>query len=117
MSRLPSANQNKRFLISFEQLRFIVFSILLVLRSCSYEHRNRAGSVTGPNVVPAHWGNFSPVELDAVRETKPKWWIINLHRLGLLYGFVDCFTFTTTSAVETHSRHCKSFTISATMLR
>ena len=38
--------------------------------------------------------------IHAVQETKAKWWNINLHRLRLLYGFVDCFNFTTTSAVE-----------------
>ena len=39
----------------------------------------------------------------AVQETKTKWWNVNLYRLRLLYGFVDCFNFTTTSAVEKHT--------------
>ena len=46
------------------------------------------------------------MEISALsQETKPKWWNIKLDRLRLLYGFIDCFTFTTTSAVETHTRH------------
>ena len=48
--------------------------------------------------------NFSPAEQDAIQETKPKWWNINLYHLRLLYGFVDCFNFTTASEVEKHTR-------------
>ena len=58
----------------------------------------------GRMLLSVHLGNFSPVDLDLVQETKPKWWNINLYRLQLLYGFVDCFNFTTTSVVEKHTR-------------
>ena len=44
-------------------------------------------------LLSVHLGNFRPVDRDAIQETKPKWWNINLYRLRLLYGFVDCFRF------------------------
>ena len=33
---------------------------------------NRAGSVTGTNLLSVHMGNFSPVDRDEIQETKPK---------------------------------------------
>ena len=51
-------------------------------------------------LLSVHLGNFSPVDLGACSSrNKTKM----VERLRLLYGFVDCFNFTTNSAVEKHT--------------
>ena len=51
-------------------------------------------------MLPVHLKNFSPVDLAACSSrNKTKM----VERLRLLYGFVDCFNFTSNSAVEKHT--------------
>ena len=99
MLRLPSVNRNKRFLFSFDKLEKKIDSLLspFYWYLGPLDMSPQSGcSVTEMNVVVCSLGNVS-------QETKPKWWNLNLYRLRLLYGFVDCFNFTTTSAVEKHT--------------
>ena len=50
--------------------------------------------------LSVHLGNFSPADLGACSSrNKTKM----VEHLRLLYGFVDCFNFTTNSAVEKHT--------------
>ena len=62
-----------------------------MLRSFSYELGNRAGSVTGTNIVPVHWGNgnFSPVSRNKTKMVEHKLvsfaTIVRLYRLFHLY--------------------------------
>ena len=76
-----------------------------MFRASSYEPGNQAARLPRWMLLSVHLGNFQPRStwIHAVQETKAKWWNINLHRLRLLYGFVDCFNFTTTSAIEKHT--------------
>ena len=62
-------------------------------------------SVTEMDVVVCSLGKLSARStwIHAVQETKAKWMNINLHRSRLLYGFVDCFNLSTTSALEKHT--------------
>ena len=51
-------------------------------------------------LLSVHLGNFSPVDPGACSSrNKTKM----VERLRLLYGFVDCFNFTTNPAVEKHT--------------
>ena len=51
-------------------------------------------------LLSVHLGNFSPIDLGACSSrNKTKM----VERLRLLYGFVDCFNFTTNSEVEKHT--------------
>ena len=62
-------------------------------------------SVTEMDVVVCSLGKLSAPStwIHAVQERKAKWMNINLHRSRLLYGFVDCFNLSTTSALEKHT--------------
>ena len=108
MFRFPSANRNKRFPFSFDKLkkriRLIVSPFCWCLEPLHMSLVTGLAWLPGRMLLSVHLRNFSPVDLDLVQETKPKWWNINLYRLQLLYGFVDCFNFTTTSLVEKHTR-------------
>ena len=99
MLRFPSTNRNKRLLFSCDKVT------------------KKLGSLFSPflMLLSVHLGNYPARStwIHAVQETKANWWNITLHRLQLLYGFVDCFNFTTTAAVEKHTsqnlcyfRHC-----------
>ena len=51
-------------------------------------------------MLSVHLGNFSPVDLGACSSrNKTKM----VEHLRLLYGFVDCFNFTTNYAMEKHT--------------
>ena len=47
--------------------------LMSLLRACSYQPSNRAGSVTETNFVVLHMGNFSPGDRDEIQEKQPKW--------------------------------------------
>ena len=51
-----------------------------MFRASSYEPGNKA----------VHFVNFSPVDRDAIQETKPKWWNINLYPLWLWCDYCTC---------------------------
>ena len=51
-----------------------------MFRASSYEPGNQA----------VHFVNFSPVDRDAIQETKPKWWNINLYPLWLWCDYCTC---------------------------
>ena len=62
-------------------------------------------------LLSVHLGNFNPVDLGACSSrNKTKM----VERLRLLYGFVDCFNFTTNSAVEKHTS--QKYAISASVV-
>ena len=76
-----------------------------MFRASSYEPGNRAARLLRWMLLSVHLENFQPGRPGYMhfKKKKAKWWNINLHRLRLLCGFVDCFNFTTTSAVEKHN--------------
>ena len=75
-----------------------------MFRTSSYEPGNRAARLPRWMLLSVHLGNSQPGRPGYMQFKKHnKWWNINWHRLRLLYGFVACFSFTTTSAVEKHT--------------
>jgi len=45
----------------------------------------RLAQLLGQILWSVHMGDFSPVNLDEIQETKPKWWNINLYHSRLPY--------------------------------
>ena len=107
MLLFPSTNRNKRFLFSCDKLKKKLGPLFSQFYWCLGPlHMSPATGlpVTEMDVIVCSLGKLSARStwIHAVQETKAKWWNINLH-LRLLYGFVDSFNFTTTSAVEKHT--------------
>ena len=79
-----------------------------MFRASSYEPSNRAARLPRWMLLSVHLGNFQPGRPGYMQFKKQKQnggtqTCIACDYCTALYGFVDCFSFTTTSAVEKHT--------------
>ena len=96
MLRFPWTNRNKRFLVSCNKLKKKLGSLFFPFYWCLGPlHTRPATGLLGYRdgcCCLFQLGNFQPGRPGYMQFKK-----------GLLYGFVNCFNFTTTSAVEKHT--------------
>ena len=94
-------NRNRRYLF-FDELKKGSGSLLSPFYWClGALHKSL---VTGTNVVVCSLGKLQPGQLRCNSRNKTRKVEQKLVLFRLLYGFVDCFNFTTTSVVEKHTR-------------